>query len=280
MNKYSPTVLSHAFGYNVSMLDFRSSTWMNLPDLKTDINEFELPWQLLQNAKNMGIKKLTSCQSAFMTHFFQGNRSIDYILHTPHLSGLTSGVAFCMIKYVMDYYEYDHTRPRTLSPMIIVMCEKDDAVNRTYNIFSQISVASGVSVYNLRQRTWQTNIERCGNCDILVATPFLIADLISANKTNIERCGNCDILVATPFLIADLISANKINLNRIRFIFVDWADKVYNAFQLPSTTNLVRYLGERNNAVRILGCEHLYESRREYFAESCRDLPVEIRVQQ
>uniref|UniRef100_A0A914PLE7 Uncharacterized protein n=1 Tax=Panagrolaimus davidi TaxID=227884 RepID=A0A914PLE7_9BILA len=111
-------VLLHSLNYAISMHDFLKRTWIDLPELKSEITDFGLHAQLKENAEKMEISKLTSCQSILMTLFFAGDRSLDFIVHAPHLSGVTVGVAFCMVNYVMDYKEYDHTIQKSLAPMM------------------------------------------------------------------------------------------------------------------------------------------------------------------
>uniref|UniRef100_A0AC35GS12 Uncharacterized protein n=1 Tax=Panagrolaimus sp. PS1159 TaxID=55785 RepID=A0AC35GS12_9BILA len=250
---HTQPVLSHSFKYAISMHDFLKRTWINLPELKSKITDFDLHAQLLKNAEKMEISKLTSCQSILMTLFFAGDRSLDYIIHAPHLSGMTVGVAFCMVNYVMDYKEYDHTIQKSLAPMVIVLCESDSDVYRTYLGFSQVAEKTGVFVYNIQQKP--------------------------RKPQNVDKRKVCDILIASPFVVSDLIKKDEINLSRVLFIFADWADKVFKTFGLPSTRELIQYLGEQNNAVRILGCEHIYESRRQAYYESCREKPTELRVE-
>uniref|UniRef100_A0A914PRY0 Uncharacterized protein n=1 Tax=Panagrolaimus davidi TaxID=227884 RepID=A0A914PRY0_9BILA len=149
---HNQPVLSHSFNYAISMHDFLKRIWIDLPELKSKITDFGLHAQLLKNAEKMEISKLTSCQSILMTLFFDGDRSLDYIVHAPHLSGVTVGVAFCMVNYVMDYKEYDHTFQKSFAPMVIVLCESDSDVYRTYLGFSKVAEKTGVSVYNIQQK--------------------------------------------------------------------------------------------------------------------------------
>uniref|UniRef100_A0A914P4P1 Uncharacterized protein n=1 Tax=Panagrolaimus davidi TaxID=227884 RepID=A0A914P4P1_9BILA len=135
--------------------------------------------------------------------------------------------------------------------MVIVLCESDPDVYRTYRGFTQVAEKTGVSVYNIQSRGTQY----------------------------VQKRKVCDILIASPIIVSDLIDKDEINVSRVRFIFADCADKLFKAFGLPSTTKLIHYLGQQNNAVRILGCEHIYESRRQFYYDSCRESPIELRVE-
>jgi len=99
---------------------------------------------------------------------------------------------------------------------------------------------------------------------------------VSANTQMQALRGGCDILVATPGRLLDLISSNAIKLNKVKTLVLDEADRM---LSLGFTEELSELLGLLPKQKQILLFSATFPDQVKALTEKLLDDPVEIQLQ-
>ena len=99
---------------------------------------------------------------------------------------------------------------------------------------------------------------------------------VSANTQMQALRGGCDILVATPGRLLDLISSNAIKLNKVKTLILDEADRM---LSLGFTEELSELLGLLPKQKQILLFSATFPDQVKALTEKLLDDPVEIQLQ-